>query len=141
MWYCTLHSLQVPGPGKDVWEYVVFNKNYAEIISTLATLQVASKIADKLRADGIIGSHVAKLARNYAPGVVEDDRVRPMIDVLKDKIQQNPKLYHQTRHILVSLLDRDADTVIYYLPEKGMYCCMFGSILCELTNQFTCSND
>ena len=110
--------MQVPDTGKDTWEYKVFLKNSAEIIAKLATAQLAGSLADKLRAASIIGDRITKHAHNFGPGVLDDDRVRPMIDALKDQIQQNPGKYHEFRSILLSF-GADAETALYYMPEKG----------------------
>ena len=110
--------MQVPDPGKETWECKVFRKNSAEIIDKLAHVKLARRVADKLNAARIIGENITELAYNAGPGVVESDRVRPMIDALKDQIQQNPGKYHEFRSILLSF-GADAETALYYMPEKG----------------------
>ena len=85
----------------------------------LANVPLAGRIADKLSAAGTIGEYVKRLAHIHAPGVTEVDRVRPIIAALKDKIQQDVQIYHHFRGVLLSL-GADADTALYYLPEKGI---------------------
>ena len=91
-----------------------------DIIDQLATAQLAGSLADKLRAASLIGDHIAKYAHHYAPRVLEEDRIRPMIDVLINQIEQNPGKYHEFRTHLLSF-GADAETAIYYMPEKGKY--------------------
>ena len=117
--YHSSAALQLPGPGKDTWEYIVFTKSSAEVMEKLANVPLAGRIADKLSAAGTIGEYVKQLAHIHAPGVTEVDRVRPIIAALKDKIQQDVQIYHHFRGILLSL-GADADTALYYLPEKGI---------------------
>ena len=107
------------GKRKDTWEYKVFTKSSAEVMEKLANVPLAGRIADKLSAAGTIGEYVKRLAHIHAPGVTEVDRVRPIIAALKDKIQQDVQIYHHFRGILLSL-GADADTTLYYLPEKGI---------------------
>ena len=110
--------IQLPGPGKNSWEYRVFTENSSEIVDKLATVRLAGRVADKLSAAGIIGKSVTELAHNYGPGITETSRVRDIITVLKDKIQLDARRYHDFRKVLLSL-DADADTALHYMPEKG----------------------
>ena len=100
------------------WEYKVFAKNSAEIIDTLANVNLAGRIADKLSAAHIIGQSIRHDATTYGPGVTEVHRIRPIIIALEDKIRQNAQTYHQFRGILLSL-GADAETALYYMPEEG----------------------
>ena len=97
----------------------MFTKNSAEIMEKLANVSLAARIADKLYADGIIGNDVKQRAYIHAPDVTEIDRVRPIITALKDKIWQNVQIYHRFRDILESSFPSDAETALYYMPEKG----------------------
>ena len=107
-----------PTDAGNTWEYKVFTQNSAEIIDKLAHVKLARRVADKLNADRIIGENVTDLAYNTGPGVVESDRVRPMIDALKDQIQLNHRRYHEFRDILLSL-GPDAETALHFIPGKG----------------------
>ena len=109
---------QLPGPGKNSWEYRVFTENSSEIVDKLATVRLAGRVADKLSAAGIIGQSVTELAHNYGPGITETSRVRDIITALKDKIQLDARRYHDIRTVLLSL-GADADTALHYMPEKG----------------------
>ena len=110
--------LQLPGPGKDTWEYKIFIENSPEIVDKLAHVKLAARVADKLSAASIIGKSVAELAYNYGPGITETSRVRDIITALKDTIQLDTRRYHNFRDILLSL-GADAETALYYMPEKG----------------------
>ena len=112
-------ELQLSSPEDGTWEYKVFYKNSAEIMEKLANVPLAARIADKLYAGGIIGNDVKQRACIHAPDVTEIDRVRPIITALKDKIWQNVQIYHRFRDILESSFPSDAETALYYMPEKG----------------------
>ena len=114
-----LLSLQATEAEKaTTWQYRVFAENSAEIIDKLANVNLAGRIADKLSAARIVGQSVCRGATTYGPGVTEVERIRPIVTALKDKIQQNAQAYHQFRGVLVSL-GPDAETSLYYMPEKG----------------------
>ena len=110
--------MQLPGPGKDTWEYRVFRENSPEIVDKLATVKLAYRVANKLSAAGIVGKYVTELAQNYGPGITETTRVGHIITALQDKIQLDARRYHNFRKVLLSL-GADADTALHYMPEKG----------------------
>ena len=66
----------------------------------------------------MIGQTTTRRAYVAGPDVTEAHRIRPIIIALKDKIQQNAQKYHQFRDILLSL-GADAETALYYMPERG----------------------
>ena len=81
-------------------EYKKLQQQRDTIIDYLAAQNIAALLADKLLGAGFITCPVYALAKNFAPGVVERDRVTVLFDAVLAGVKLDPSMYNTFLGIL-----------------------------------------
>ena len=90
-----------------------------KIIEALAANRLAERLADLLKAQGMIGDAVYANATNYGPHVTDYTRMKSLITAIQTSTRDIPERYHDFIKILQSKgIRADAEAALIHLPSK-----------------------
>ena len=112
--------------GGDTEEYQKILTRYDAIIHQLASARCSGVLADKLRSKKLITGEIYEEALNFAPGVVESTRIRPMINAVLAKVELNADNYYIFIGVLQEI-DGIEDTVQYVEGNLLLQCILVSS--------------
>ena len=85
------------------------------IIDYIASQQYRNTFAAELLRKGLIKDDVIPRSRNFAPNVVETDRVRVLFDAALAKVELNPRQLPKFLKVLKTI---DADIIEVFIDRK-----------------------
>ena len=128
-------ALAAPDSQTVNWQYETLSRNSAQIIQALANNRLAERLADLLKARGVIGDAVYANATNYGPNVTEYSRVKHLITAVQTSTRAMPQRYHDFIEVLQSDSIRpDAEAALVYLPTSKCICIYVRTTVSSITS-------
>ena len=105
-------------------EYIKLSCRRDRIVQFLAYQKCSAGLAERLHRDKVISSHVYDRAKNFAPDVVERDRISVMFDAVLSKVDLSSRFYSQFLNGLKEMAG--LEDIVDFIDGKTACLCIIG---------------